>query len=63
MRSRENRLQGMRSVGILVLQIKMLHDFMSYKALWNTDMPMEDRDKKIKFRKVTLCNLFTLNKM
>lgn len=63
MRSRENRLQGMRSVGILVLQIKMLHDFMSYKALWNTDMPMEDRDKKIKFRKVTLRNLFTLNKM
>lgn len=63
MRSRENRLQGTRPVGILVLQIKMLHDFMSYKALWNTDMPMEDRDKIIKFRKVTLHNLFTLNKI
>lgn len=57
MRSRENRLQEMRSVRILVLLIKMLHDFMSYKPLWNTDMPMEDRDQKIKFRKVTLYNL------
>lgn len=53
MRSRENRLQGMRPVGILILQIKMLYDFMSYKALWNTDMPMEDRDQKIKFQKVS----------
>lgn len=64
MRSRENRLQGMRPVGILVLQIKMLHAFMSYKALWNTDMPMEDRDQKIKFRKVSkaLQSLYTLQK-
>lgn len=53
MRSRENRLQEMRSVRILVLLIKMLHDFMSYKPLWNIDMPMEDRDQKIKFRKVS----------
>lgn len=64
MRSTENRLQGMRPVGILVLQIKMLHDFMSYKVLWNTDMPMEDRDQKIKFRKVSnaLQSLYTLQK-
>lgn len=64
MRSRENRLQGTRPVGMLVSQIKMLHDFMSYKALWNTDMPMEDRDQKIKFRKVsnTSQSLYTLQK-
>lgn len=52
----------MRPVGIPILQIKMLHDFMSYKALWNTDMLMEDRDQKIKFQKVsnTLQSLYTL---
>lgn len=54
----------MRPVGILVLQIKMLHDFMSYKTLWNTDMPMDDRDQKIKFGKVSkaLQSLYTLQK-
>jgi len=44
-----NSMQRPRPLGMLVFQIKMLHNFMSYKSLWNTDMPMEDKDQKMKF--------------